>query len=274
MVIKSIVICLFIFRCLNAHAFSFRPFKDYLNGNDSNEIITEISKFDPLKIIAGLKKIYSTDAVNNKFEKLNRLKKLLNRLANEMENDELLDFVENMQTKVNDRLEFLEKSKSSIFGVVTFQYNSWQDHFTLRDLDSNDESRKNGLNRGPCFGGGLEYGNSFYRISFDLCVGFLAVFTNTDSESGVETTYFKSRMGYSYFLGDRSRIGANINLLYRSSDFEVPARSELNGTTYFNIGGSLDYYFKLFNNLYFFSSIGGYVSSGTLSWNNGINLVF
>jgi len=274
MAIKLFFLNLLTICCLNAHAFSFKPFKEYLSGDDSKDIIEKIATFESDRTISALKKMHASKIIKNKPDNLKRFKGLLNLLSEEIENDDVLDVVDEILTKVNDRLDYFEKSKSSFFPLVTAQYNSWQDHFTLKNLDSNIESRKNGLNRGPCFGGGAEYGNSFYRISLDLCLGFLAVFSNTDLESGVKTTYLKTRLGYSYFLGERSRIGTTINLLYRSSDFNVPARSELNGTTYLNIGGSLDYHFKLLNSLYFFSSVGGYISSGTLSWNNGFNWIF
>ena len=275
MALNKIIVVVFTFISFNSFGFSFKPFKDYLRGDNSDELIENISSFKPKKVSKALIKMSMSNSIKNKRKTIQRFQELLTVIEDNFDDDELLDVVDELNQKITDRIEYLDKSEKSFFPYMSLQYNSWQDSYTVRSLVSNNETQYDSMNRGPCVGGGMEYGNLFYRFSAEVCAGALLVFSNTsDGGSGVDTIYIKAQTGVSYFLGSKSRLGLNVSSIYRISDYPVPGLSELNGTTYLNVGANLSYQFEVYNNIYFFSSFGGFLSSGALAWNNGINVVF
>lgn len=276
MVIKFILAFSILISSQSVFCFSFAPFKSFMKNQGSEEAIEKIIEFDSLKLTAGLKKMAASNAIKNKAKNIKRFQELLTQLEENIDDDDLLDTIDSLNAKLSDRLEYLEKSKKSFFAVTSLQYNSWQDNFTIKSLDSAVEEEHKSMNRGPCIGGGVEYGNLFYRWSTDICLGGLIAYSNTSRSeiNGVDTIYARIKLGYSYFINEKSRIGINLASIYRFSDYTVPSRSEITGTSYFNFGGDLSYHFKLMNRVWFNTAVGGFLSSGALSWSNGIRFVF
>ena len=242
----------------------------------SEDAIEQIISFDSSKLSTGLKKMAASNAIKNKAKNIKRFQELLGEIEENIDDDDLLDTIDSLNSKLNDRLDYLAKSEKGFFAVTSLQYNSWQDNFTIKSLDSAVEEEHKSMNRGPCIGGGVEYGNLFYRWRADVCVGGLIAYSNTSRSgiNGIDTIYARVKLGYSYFVNEKSRIGINLASIFRFADYPVPERSEITGTTYFNFGGDLSYHFKLMNRVWFNTAVGGFLSSGALSWSNGISYVF
>ena len=131
------------------------------------------------------------------------------------------------------------------------------------------------MNRGPCVGGGLDYGNAIWRYSLELCFGGFGTFSNTFYETGVGMMYLSSSFDWRYFLSDKASIGVGVPIIWRSTDFALPpTATSIEGTSYFNFGLNLKYYFDLSKRIQYYTGIGGILSSGALLWANGIRFYF
>lgn len=259
--------------------------KSYFKKNLEDDDLETIYEHDPKILGKMIKKLSENSYIINDQKRIERFLSLLILLEENVENDDLLDIIEKINSRMNDRIEFLVKNKKGFFSFATVQYNSWQDGITVSSLSGNDEQSYKVMNRGPCLGGGAEYGNLFYRLGIDLCLGGLIVFTNTQSYyetsgnemksfSGVETFYIKSDLYYRYFVSDKSSFSLGVPVIFRLTDFVLAPQTQMDGTTYFNVGLNLGYHFKLYNNLNFYTSVGGFFKSGALAWSNGLNWLF
>ena len=260
--------------------------KNFFKGDLEQDDLDTIYEHDPNILGEIIKQISRSGEIIDNQAHVARFIVLLSLFDENIENDDLLDIVDHLNSEMNDRLEYLAKRKKSYHYFVTAQYNSWQDGFSVKSLNSSEVKSYKSMNRGPCVGGGVEYGNLIYRYAFDLCVGALVAFSNTEEYrpidnngnlagySGINMIYLKSQLSYRYFLNEKSSLSVGLPIIFRISDYIVPEQSELSGTTYFNFGINLGYHFKLMENLNFFTAFGGFLSSGALSWNNGLNWVF
>ena len=260
--------------------------KTYFKTNLEQDDLDTIFEHNPKVLGKIIKQISRSKEIVENPKYVGRFIELLSLLDENVDDDDLLDIVDELSSQMNDRMEYLAKRKKSYHSFVTAQYNSWQDSFTVKSLNSSEEKSYKSMNRGPCVGGGVEYGNLIYRIGFDLCVGAIITFSNTEEYrpvdgdgnlagySGVDMIYLKSQLGYRYFLSDKSSLSIGLPIIFRMTDYVVPEQSELSGTTYFNFGVNLGYHFKLMDSLNFYTAFGGFIGSGALSWNNGLNWLF
>ena len=292
MVIKHIITFLLIILislpCFASNKVTYGLMKSYFKKNLEDDDLETIYEHDPKILGKMIKKLSENSYIINDQKRIERFLSLLTLLEENVENDDLLDIIEKINSRMNDRIEFLVKNKKGFFSFATVQYNSWQDGITVSSLSGNDEQSYKVMNRGPCLGGGAEYGNLFYRLGIDLCLGGLIVFTNTQSYyeslengktvfksfSGVETFYVKSDLYYRYFVSDKSSFSLGLPVIFRITDFVLAPQTQMDGTTYFNVGLNLGYHFKLYNNLNFYTSVGGFFKSGALAWSNGLNWLF
>ena len=260
--------------------------KTFFKADLEQEDLHTVYKHDPKVLGEIIQQISRSQEIIGNQSRVARFIVLLNLLEENIDDDDLLDIVDVLSSDMSDRLEYLAKRKKSYQYFVTAQYNSWQDGFSVKSLTSSEEKSYKSMNRGPCLGGGVEYGNLIYRYALDLCVGALVAFSNTEEYrpvdnngnlagySGIDMIYLKAQLGYRYFLNEKSSLSVGLPIMFRISDYVVPEQSELSGTSYFSFGINLGYHFKLTENLNFFTAFGGFLSSGALSWNNGFNWVF
>lgn len=270
---------LLLFLCL---LFSFNAFAetkisiiDLLKDPTNKQKAKLFLQLDKKVINLNFSSLKNAKKINADPNKVARALKVLKLLENQADDDDVLDSIDKLVGHFNYRLEQLKNSATFFTAFVSLQYFNWQDNFSITNLTSKKSVEYNSMNRGPCFGGGIEYGNQIWKISGDICLGLVSVFSSGENgETGLSSYYINTTIGAQYFLSEKSRIGLGLPVIFRMADYTVPNNSSLDGTTYLNFGASVNYYYDIFSSVQFFTGVGGIIGSGTLLWNNGLKVTF
>ena len=144
----------------------------------------------------------------------------MEKLEENMDDDDVLDAIEKLNAKISASLDKIKKEKKSYSIFLLGGFKSWQDSFTI-NYPTNAEENKS-MNRGPCAGAGIEYGNAIWRLSAEGCAGFMATFSNTAYETGLSMWYVSAELGGRYFLNDHSAVGFGVPIIFRNADYLIP----------------------------------------------------
>ena len=238
-----------------AMAGSMKPFKQYIITPNERSL-NYILQMKPAYIVKVIKALKKSKAINRSEKKLKNTQLLMEKIE---ENIASLDKIKK------------EKKSYSIFLLGGFK--SWQDSFNVNESNLSVEHKS--MNRGPCVGGGLEYGNALWRLSAEGCGGFVSTFSNTAFETGLSMWYLTAELAGRYFLNDHSAIGMGVPIIFRSADFLLPAdATSVDGISFFNFGANVKYYYDISKRFQFSMGIGGILGSGALSWSNGLRFYF